>query len=149
MGLKVFAEGELFGESEAVGHFLDGHAGLYEEVLGLVDSEELNPLLGRLAGVLLDERGEVAYRQAGLGGIVGHVEPVGVVERERFHEVHKELLAVRRGVGRGFLGGCKLVQYFQNYLQLLQRNEVAVYLAEDFGLGLQHLPPGDVPQRTD
>ena len=42
MGLKVFAEGELFGESEAVGHFLDGHAGLYEEVLGLVDGEELS-----------------------------------------------------------------------------------------------------------
>ena len=42
MGLEVFAEGELFGESEAVGHFLDGHAGLYEEVLGLVDGEELN-----------------------------------------------------------------------------------------------------------
>ena len=42
MGLEVFAEGELFGESKAVGHFLDGHAGLYEEVLGLVDGEELS-----------------------------------------------------------------------------------------------------------
>lgn len=49
MGFEILSEGELFGETESFGDFLDLQIWLHKQVLGLVDGEKVNPLLWRLA----------------------------------------------------------------------------------------------------
>ena len=94
VGLEVFAEGELFREAEPVGYLLHLQVALQQQVLGLSNDKKVNPLHLGLARVLLDKRREMAHRQRRLGGIVRHYAPFGIMLRQ--HEVHKDLLAMRR-----------------------------------------------------
>ena len=54
MGFEIFAEGELLGEAEAVGNLLYLQIGL-QQVFGLPNGEELYPLHGGAARVLMNE----------------------------------------------------------------------------------------------
>ena len=54
MGFEIFAEGELLGEAEAVGNLLYLHIGL-QQVFGLPNGEEVYPLHGGAARVLMNE----------------------------------------------------------------------------------------------
>lgn len=54
VGFEIFAEGKLFGEAEAVGNLLYLQIGL-QQVFGLPDGEEVYPLHGGAARVLMNE----------------------------------------------------------------------------------------------
>ena len=54
VGFEIFAEGELLGEAEAVGNLLYLQIGL-QQVFGLPDGEEVYPLHGGAARVLMNE----------------------------------------------------------------------------------------------
>ena len=54
VGFEIFAEGELLGEAEAVGNLLYLHIGL-QQVFGLPNGEEVYPLHGGAARVLMNE----------------------------------------------------------------------------------------------
>ena len=54
VGFEIFAEGELFVEAEAVGNLLYLHIGL-QQVFGLPNGEEVYPLHGGAARVLMNE----------------------------------------------------------------------------------------------
>ena len=54
VGFEIFAEGELLGEAEAVGNLLYLQIGL-QQVFGLPDGEDVYPLHGGVARVLMNE----------------------------------------------------------------------------------------------
>ena len=54
VGFEIFAEGELLGEAEAVGNLLYLQIGL-QQVFGLPNGEEVYPLHGGAARVLMNE----------------------------------------------------------------------------------------------
>ena len=59
MGLEVFAEGELFRESEFFCDYLDGAFRLRQQMFCLTDCIGNNPLHRRLPGVSVNERREM------------------------------------------------------------------------------------------
>ena len=93
MVLEVLAEEGLVGEIEAVGNLLDAHRRVAQHVLRLENHVVVNPVDGRMAGRLADERGEVLGREVELRGIEADAPLAHVVLAEQRHEALEVLLA--------------------------------------------------------
>ena len=94
MGFEVFAESELFGEAELGSDVFDLRVGLAQQVLGLVDSDHVDPLHRCVTRFLLDDVRKMTRRQTLLLGIVLHRPMLAVLRIERQQKGHHDLALV-------------------------------------------------------
>ena len=101
MALEVFAEERLVGEIQVIGDLLNAHRGVFQQVLGFEHDVVVDPLDGRPAAGLADERRQVFGRQVQLSGVEAHRSLLRVVFAQNIHEL-AEILVVAAAALRSF-----------------------------------------------
>ena len=96
MRLEIFPECELFGKTESVCYFLNLKVGVHQQVLGLTDSEQMDPFHRRETGFPLDDVCKMARRECLLFRIILHRAMLLVFLVEREQEGHQHLPLMRR-----------------------------------------------------
>ena len=108
MRLEIFPECELFGKTEPVCYFLNLKVGVHQQVLGLTDSEQMDPLHRCVSRMLADKRRKVSHRECRFSCIRGHGSAFGKVLRKRLHETHEDPMEIVtvKGFGSGLGALC-------------------------------------------
>lgn len=108
MRLEIFPECELFGKTESVCYFLNLKVGVHQQVLGLTDSEQMDPLHRGVSRMLADKRRKVSHRECRFGRIRGHGSAFGKVLCKRLHETHEDPMEIVtvKGFGSGLGALC-------------------------------------------
>ena len=108
MRLEIFPECELFGKTEPVCYFLNLKVGVHQQVLGLTDSEQMDPLHRGVSRMLADKRRKVSHRECRFSRIRGHGSAFGKVLCKRLHETHEDPMEIVtvKGFGSGLGALC-------------------------------------------